>query len=616
MIRLTLLLLVIVLAYTSSMTGELTFDDAHTIETNSLIKDLPRFSTLDWLAVATSGGRPVGALTFGLNYAVHGLEVVGYHLVNVLVHLAVVGLVYWLSRTAYVRAGYAGASDLAFVTAGVFGLHPIQSQAVSYVAQRYETLASFFYLVALASFVAFEQLRPLRWRACAYLGALGAFVLGLGSKEIVVTLPMALVLYVGAFPSGAAARRPSGSGVLVRGLTVVPFFVLAGLYALGRGQGLRRSASVGFALPGAASPVAAATEYFLTQARVLVTYLRLIFVPLGQNLDYDFPPSRNLLEGDTLLALLLLLALGAIAVALWTRCRVVSFGIAWFFLVLGPTSSIVPIADVIMEHRAYLASWGIVLAAVAAGRAGTRWLSGRLGWRLSRPWGLVAISVLFLALGTTLYERNKVWRTNVGLWSDVVSKSPRKARAHMNLGHAYAEAGKYERGLEHYDRALELTEEPSVRREDILRNKGVALFQLGRLDEAVAVLREALVLAPFDADVLNNLAICSLEQGDLAGALAYGERAVRVNPDHGDALNTLGEIRFRQGEYAGALERFLDAIRVNPDIPARHYNAALSYERLGARDRACDHWRTFVILERDPRRTERIRSHMQDEGCG
>jgi len=606
------------LAYADTLHSQFQFDDEHAIVTNTRIKDLRSFLQADFADMYLTAQRPVTDLTFALNYRVARLDPFWYHVTNLVLHLATVLLVCFVTRRAARDAGSATPVAIAVAVAGLFALHPVQTQAVTYVVQRAECLASFLYLLALLLLLKSEEGRGLT-RAAAYGGALVAFLLGLGTKIIVITMPAAYLLYQLWFSHRHGQPNDPRSWSRSQRLLALASFAAAGLaFSFVTFVGMRDFPSVGFSVPGVG-----VGNYILTQPRVVLTYLRLLFWPARQNLDYDFRLSTSLAELDTLGALLLVVViLGAAGGLAWWSKRIVtgeaaaaarlsSFGLFWFFLVLSPTSSFIPLADVIVEHRPYLASWGIFVGVCA-------WVAAALHRLTPARALLVGVAVTLSAwavLAGLTWERNKVWRTKETLWRDVAAKSPNKARSHMNLGFALSLQGRREEAVREYRAALALGDRSLVRSET-LRNLGVSLFELGRLDEAIGVFRQALALFPTDPDLLNNFAICLMDKGALDESASTAARAVALDAKHGAAHNTLGEIALKRGHSEQALAHFLEAQRLDPDVPSRLFNVALARERAIGPRFACDDWRRYLAVEHDRQGWAEARNHMISLGCG
>lgn len=584
------------LAYARVLHGEFLLDDFPSILDSPAVKDLP--GTLRaFPAALLHSGRPVVDLTFALDYARGRLDPFGFHVVNLAIHLCVVGLVFVFTR-AVLRLGGAHAPDaIAVGVAGLFALHPIETQAVSYVVQRAESLASGFYLAALLLLLAAERRGRSRIGVAAYAAAVLAFVLGMGTKAIVATLPAAYLLLAAVVP-GPGARR-GGPGWGSRAAMLAPLVALDAWLSLSTLGSIAGQPHAGFSVEGLPPGT-----YLLTQLRVVATYLRLLAAPVGQSGYWVIRPSRGLLEPAVLGSGLLLVALlaGAVALFAWARGRgdesggagrVAAFGVAWFFLLLTPTSSFVPLADLLVEHRVYLASWG-VFAAVAVG-------AERLWARVVGPgrqaWAATAVCAVWGVLALALHARNAVWESRLAFWTDAVAKAPLAQRPHLNLAYALWDRGQPELAIEEYRLALAHGGRAAPADEAfILNNLGVALLSAGRGAEAVEALERASALAPRDPSPLANLALAMARRDDLAAAEAYATRALALDPRHGGALVVLGGVRLARGDAAGAVEAFERAVRLDPDDAERWLDLGVAQERLGHVSEACAAWRQVLRI--------------------
>ena len=605
-------LLLAAAAYARVLDGEFQLDDLHAVLGSPAARDLA--TALRQLPGALlQGGRPVADLTFALDHAVGGTAPRAYHLTSLAIHLGVGVLVYALARKVLRLAGAVSGPWTALAVAGLFALHPLQSQAVSYVVQRSEVLASGLYLLALLLLL--EAERPGRgWRSVAsWAGGLAAFALALGTKPIAVTLPMAWLLLAWMVPNPEGRRElASWPWRLAMAAPLVALDALGGLAVV---RGLAGQTSAGFDMPGL-SPA----SYFLSQWKVVATYLRLLAWPAGQNLEWDVPVARSLSDPGVVASGLVLLGLVTVAGAMfaWSRRRwnaggaagrVASYGVLWFFLVLAPTSSVVPLDDLLMEHRVYLASFGILLA---LGVGGERLLA-RLRWRRAVAAGLVV--ALWCALALALHRRNAAWETRLSMALDSVARSPRKARVHVNLGHALAESGDLDAAVREYRLALALVGEAPRNEALILRNLSAALASQGRWGEAEAALRRGVELDPANADVLTNLAIALGRRGDLDGAEGWARRALALRPEDGQALHLLGTVLLRRGDAARALEPLERAVRADPEDGLRRFNLAVAQERLGRVAEACASWRDVARLRAEPTVRAEADRRLAAAGC-
>jgi tetratricopeptide (TPR) repeat protein len=589
------LLAAIYCGYSPALDGELQFDDLHSIIANAAIRDLAHFAKTR-LGDVVGTGRALTELTFALNYWANGLSVRPYHLVNVGFHLATVLAVLALTLLILRRVRWRDPFATAFIVAALFGLHPIQSQAVAYVCQRAEVLAALFYVLALLLVLESETMHRVLAALAAYAGAFACVLLGFAAKPTLSSFPAALLLCSWAFP---AIRRGFAQGAAgwTRLLVSLPFWALTAFSSARLLAGVSGTGHAGFDLP-----TITPGRYLLTESRVVLTYLRLLAWPAGQNLDWDFALSASPFEPRTLGALLAIAGLLLAAAWLWrwsaveTRdpelravARLAAFGILWFFILLAPTSSVVPVADVLEEHRVYLASWGIFLPAVAAAVLVQR----RLAPRKTSVWAGAAVALaLCAALAVSLYQRAAVWETGVSLWTDVVSKSPGKARGHMNLGYALTPTAP-ERAVSEYRRALQLAD-MTIRRAELLQDLAGALLNLRRYGEAIAILEELAARAPESAELGTNIAIAYLESGRLDEAYAAVLRVATRWPLYAPARHTLGQLALLRRDYRSAALQFEWALRLDPDSTESLISLAAARERLGDRAAACKAWSRYA----------------------
>lgn len=598
-LRLFLIVFLSGLAYLNSLDGSFHFDDHSTIVNNGAIRDLTDLRRI----AASQPARPVLMLTFALNYYFGGMEVFGYHLVNLLLHVAVCLLIYRLASLIFlegqaespVSVGSSLASSLPLLAALLFALHPVHTEAVSYISSRSSVLCAFFYL---SSFLLFDRTsRPVpgapRLQAHLLLaGSLMAFALALGSKEEAATLPLVLLLYLCLilFP-GLPLRRI----LRQHGAPLLPFLATGLLYLSWRvfSQG---------ALEGMSAPVRSYNTvspglYALTELKVIVFYyLRRLLVPIGLNIDPDIPFYASIWEPSTLLAAAVILALLAVSWKLFGKERPLAFAILWFLITLLPSSSFVPLTDAAAEHRLYLPGVGFALFSAPIL---TR-LACRAGERLSPSgtrWAAAALCVgLLLAYGLGTVERNATYREELTLWKDAAGKSPFKARPHnnlavaylgqgriddairevkqvlrlepdyvpgfVNLGLAYSQKGLFDQAILEYQKALRI----DPRYVPAHNNLGeIYLYNLGRLDEALAYFKEALRLSPKSVKVLNNLGMAYGRKGRLDEALAVLDRTLKLAPEHVEARINLGAAYAEKGLYDKAVVEFQRALKIDPD---------------------------------------------------
>ncbi|WP_168205816.1 tetratricopeptide repeat protein [Geobacter sp. FeAm09] len=500
-----ILVLFALICYSNTFRVPFVFDDLDNIENNPVIRSLGNFFA-NASGYEFNGNRYVGTLSFAFNYHFGGLDVVGYHIANLAIHIVTALLLYALLRLTFrtpffaaLPAGSQPAALIPFFAALLFVCHPLQTEAVTYIYQRVASLATLFYLAALVLHICW-RLAYAGGKAVAspqvlipYLLSLLCALLAMKTKEIAFTLPLVALLYEYCF-FGKPSRRlllllaPLAVTMLVIPLTMVDLHRPAGAILAEAGSATRPG---GDPLPR--------WNYLLTQFSVIVTYLRLLVLPVHQNLDYDYPLTHSLLEPRAFLSLALLLAIIALALRLWRRSgaspeagplpRLASFGILWFFITLAVESSLVPISDFIFEHRVYLPSAGFFMAATSLLFCG----AARFGAHLPAVRTIIVLlSLSALVLSAATYRRNMVWESVLSLWEDVKKKSPKKFRAHNEIGVYHAKQGRLDEAVQAFTAAVRLNRKSA----DARFNLAQAYYLAGRYGEAIEQFEAGLRLKP------------------------------------------------------------------------------------------------------------------------
>jgi tetratricopeptide (TPR) repeat protein len=452
-----ILLTVTLAAYFSAFHGDFHYDDTLTVLDNPHVESLYSFiGHLDHMV------RPVLYATFLFDRSLYGLNPVGYHLLNIMLHIGSGLLIYTiLTRTLREQP-----SPIPFWTALLFLIHPLTSETVTYISGRASGLMSFFYLLALFLYVRwFDQPAERRW---VYLsGAVASFVLSIGSKEAAVTLPIILLLW------DTLIRRLHGSDTRAAMLPRhSPFWLVLLLAAIWAWYHPRYTALAQFS-----SEIRPVWDHMLSQGHVLVYSLGLYFTSWRQNFDHHLPVFHSLTQWPLPLDLLLICVLLAAAVLLARRLPLASFGLAWFFIQLVPTS-VIPRNDLLSERNLYLPAIGLLLAIVVLSRCFTEWLLAVVKRPALIRFGSIAIAItLVLILCLFTYQRNLLYQDRLLLWSDAVHKSPNKARPHNNLGYAYSLHGDWDRAIEEFRIAARLDPDYVLAQENL---RDAYLHRVGR----------------------------------------------------------------------------------------------------------------------------------------
>lgn len=581
------LVLAAFVAYHNSLGGPFVFDDVPAIVENPSIRQLwppgPVLAPgLD--GGVTVSGRPLVNLSFALNYAMGGGTVRGYHLVNLLIH-GLAGLtLFGVVRRTWARFSPAEALPGAFCVALLWLLHPLQTAAVTYVVQRAESLAALFYLLTLYGFIRMAE-KPETGRRLGGDGeanrkpesrlwatiSIAACLAGMASKEVMATAPLMVMLYDRTFVAGTFKEAWRLRGRYYLGVAAT-WLLLAWLVAGTTGRG----GTAGFGT--AVGP----WSYLLTQCQAIVHYLRLVVWPHPLVFDYGTATVGHL--GDVWPQALLLVGLAAGTGVALVRRPVWGFAGAWFFVILAPSSSLVPVASQTMaEHRMYLPLAVLVTLAVAG-------LWARMGRRAAVVCGVLAVVLAGLTL-----RRNTDYGSEAGLWTDTVAKQPANGRAHNNLGKAVFAAGRPEAALAHYAEAIRL--QPAV--PEPYYNLGLALARLGRPAEAAARYEEALRLQPAYPEAHNNLGNVLLAVGRLDEAGVHYEEAVRLRPGFAEAHGNLANVRLEQGRGTEAIRHGEKAVRLDPRAAAARYNLGNALVQAGRLPEALVHYEEVLRLKPD-----------------
>lgn len=564
----TVLAAAVALVYGGTLQAPWYYDDFHTIVDNPAIRELGIH--FDRLFTASRG---LATWTFALNYRLGGLEVQGYHLVNIGIHLLTVLLVF-----AILVRLLAGRQLLALAGALLFALHPLQTQAITYIVQRMTCLSGLFFFLAIFLFLRArsELARGVSFGAARHLvcygGALFAGALAVLVKQNAATLPLVLLLLVWLHPEEELADAGWRSRLLyLLPFALAPLAVAVQQLLLPLFAGARLAEMGGMPLLSTMkrpTPL----QYLVTEFSVLWLYLRLFLLPVGQALEYGYPVVDQLWTLRNFLALSGLLGLVALAWRLRHRRPLITLGILWFFCTLAVESSLIPL-DPVFEHRMYVPLFGLVLIVLD------------LLAQLSRPRLQAGIlCLLILGLGLLSWRRNQLWNDETAFFEDNLRRAPHSERVNSGLAKKYMDAGRYREAEVLLERALEINpdfDQPYISLSKIYVERGEAV-------RARDLLLSAGNRFPQSVKFLDNLGTVLDLTGDSQQAERVLRRALALDPSYANIYLNLGAVYARRGLWEEAIDLYRQSLSRFPEKSVLRFNygvALYSLQRYGeARD--------------------------------
>jgi tetratricopeptide (TPR) repeat protein len=643
-----LLVIAALIAYSNSFSVPFVYDDVTAIPGNPTIRHLwPIGPVLSPPGRLTTSGRPIVNLSLAINYALGQTDVWGYHALNLAVHILAGLILFGLvrrtlasldatrvfqisdfkfkivdgqattqSEISNLKFEISQATLLAFTVAALWMLHPLQTESVTYIVQRAESLMGLFYLLTLYCFVRGAESRlqesgvrnqekefktqnpqatlplssgltPLAsrlWQAASILSCL----LGMACKEVMVSAPLMVLLYDRTFVAGSFRAAWQKRRYFYLGLAAS--WLLLGFLVVSTGG--NRNGSAGF------SSGMTWWTYALTQLPAIVHYLRLSLWPHPLIFEYGTAVVKH--AGEVIPGALIIAALATGTVIGLRRWPALGFVGVWFFAILAPSSSVVPVVtETMAEQRMYLPLAAVVVLVVL----------GIYAWAGRR--GAFALLASAVSLGILTFQRNQDYGSDLSIWNDTVAKRPENARAHNNLGESLSQAGQKTEAVQQYQEAVRLkptdpdynfnlatalsglghVQESLGQFEATLRlvpdyapahlNYGLALMKAGQASNAIAQYKEALRINPNYAEAHNDWGIALGQTGQLPEAIAQFAEALRLNADNADAHNNLGFASRQAGRLEDALAQFKEALRLNPDFDEARNNLALLLDKLG-----------------------------------
>lgn len=588
-----LIVLAVIAVYSNNLRGDWLYDDYADILGNQSIQKIWPLKAHFLQTIKGETGvhpRPLVGLTFTLNFLLGHNDPFVFHLTNVAIHALASLFLFDLLRQTLRRGADqtpCSANLLAFMIALLWGIHPLQTESVAYITQRYESIMGLFVLLTLLCVTRGAQARHGRgWTMAAALFCLFA----LASKEVAVSLPILALLYdrtflTGSFRGAWRARRPL---YLTLGVTWA-------LFAWNQSHVAGRHFA-GFELPWTW------WQYAINQPAVILHYLRLAVWPHPLILDYLWQPATSvlpLLPGFLVVGILLVTTVVALIRNTW-----MGFLGAFFFLVLAPTSSVLPILDLAVEHRMYLPLAPVIVCIVV----GAQFLTTRLTTRysaLAHParLAMLACGASFVALlGSLTYLRNDDYRSSLSIWMDTVIKRPNNPRAHANYAHALQRAGNIDEAIAQARFAVKLAPSNVTMR----GNLGAYLEEKGLREEAIQAFEEAIRLDPRDPRPWVNLGEIYIRMKDFTRAETCLKKALALDSTSAQAHFEMGNLLVQIGDAEKAMVHYREAMRLQPGFSLSHWGAGNLLLKQGRKPEALQELEAYIGLEMAPNRAERV----------
>jgi MYXO-CTERM domain-containing protein len=539
-------LVIVFWAYGPSLHGPFLFDDSIALPTG-------RESFFSWIHAA----RPLLMISYWLNARLSGTDTYPYHLLNVLFHCVAGGLIFVIVRRVLEWSGMEAARRtwLAGFAAAVFLLHPIQTEAVAYLAGRSDSLSVMLFMAAYAVFL-YRKEAAISWAASA--AVLLLFGAALLSKEHAIVLPALLLLTDFWWNPGFSIKGIRGNWriyVLMAAGAVIGVGLLLPVILHANNAGFNLKDLTWY-------------QYFFTQCRALFVYPWLFLVPANQSADWNFPMSKTIFDHGAIFGLIALLGLAGLA--WWRRreYRLASFGFVVYLLLMAPTSSILPIRDAVAERRLYLSMVGLLLIAVD--------LLSR--FKLTPRTLAVACAAIALVFAGVTRARAEVWSSELALWQDTVQKSPDNYRAHFQLASAYYNLGRCGEAVTEYEKAGAL-QTPAY---DLLLDWGLAYDCLNQPENALAKMQQAAGLEN-TAHVHTQMGMIYGKHAQWAEALESLTTAEKIDPNFAPTYVYKGLVHFSQGLFETAINDYQRALAIDPNFQQARDGLAQAQARLIAR---------------------------------
>lgn len=585
------LVVIIFTTYSNTLNSPFTFDDTQNIQLNNAI----RISDLSFKSIIKAGfdsplSRPVAYISFAMNYYFHGYNLVGYHITNILIHLLTSIFLFFIFKKTLIIAGFSNpntnpntASIIAVLSVLVWSIHPLHTQSITYIVQRMNSLSAMFYVLSfllyikgrmyhysdnnttLLQHVSNNSPNFPHYSLLLYSFSFIAGLLAICTKEIAATLPLFIFLYEWYFFRNLDwnwLKRISVYIIIIGFLFVFLIYFFIGNRIIN--AILHNYKGFAFDLP----------QRVMSEFRVIILYITLIVFPHPSRLtlDYDFLFSKSITTPITTLISLLAL-MGIIALALYSanKNKLLSFSILWFIGNLLIESSVFALC-LVFEHRTYLPSMMPLFMVVAL--VYQKMESKKLGVGIT-----IGIAIVF-AIWT--YQRNGVWQNEALLWKDNAKKAPQNGRAYYNAALALTANGQINEAVNYYKLALKFNYYPA----QTLTNLGITFYNKGNITKAIEHYNKALRINPKLPEAYNALGNAYYLKGEYENAIHSYQSAIKFNPDYSEAYNNIGLVFFAQQKFDSAIKNYFNALKINSQYADAYTNLGAALFRKGIIDKA------------------------------
>jgi len=533
------------LVYFNSLNNSFVWDDKDLIVENSLIKNWNHVGDIfkKDLFYATPERsfyyRPIQTFSYAIDYSIYHLQPKGYHFTNLILHLFNAVLVYFLTLV------FLKNKATSFFAASIFVVHPIHTAAVAFISGRADLLFTLFFLAAFLLFIKSEKLLQSK-QIFLYIVALLFYLCALLSKESALIIPFLILIYQIIF------EKKENENITHATIKTLPFFVLSILYL-----GLRFYI---FRFQQTLFPIVSSSfiERFIIWCKALILYIKLLIVPVNLHMGRNIAVAKNIFQPETVISILSLFVIVILSIIAFRKSKTIFFFIAWFFLLLIPTSGLIPlnVTAQMAEHWLYLPSIGFF---VIGSTVLSNFITTKQNWL--RIIAITLFTALMLCYGFFTISYNKNWRDPITLFKYTLKYAPNAYTLYNNLGLEFENAGLFDEAEKVYNKSLEIT--PNYAR--AYDNLGSLYAKKGDFDTAMKLSNKAIELDSKNPRNYNNRGVIYAQKGEFDLAIKDLKKALDLFPDYARAHNNLGNVYVDKGQIDLAIVEYKKAIELNPD---------------------------------------------------